>query len=124
MKTGIYFLLRSGCVVYIGQTARYPKRILGHNKKEYDAVRFIECCENLLTSYEQRWINRFKPEYNLNKAGNSRPRRDFEIFNLRIKKSVLNSLRVRASKENRAMNTIAQTILEEALSFELKRLKA
>lgn len=62
--TCVYFLLRSGRVVYIGQTINLRKRLPKHYKKRYDAVRWILCPKELLLHYESRWINRFKPKYN------------------------------------------------------------
>ena len=39
-----------------------------------------------------------------------------EPFNLRIRKSILTALKKRAETEKRAMNTIAETILEKELA--------
>lgn len=39
-----------------------------------------------------------------------------EPFNLRIRKSILTALKKRAEAERRAMNTIAETILERELA--------
>lgn len=38
----------------------------GHIKqgKDFNSVRFIKCDVKLLNYYEERWIIRFKPEYN------------------------------------------------------------
>lgn len=39
-----------------------------------------------------------------------------EPFNLRIKKSVLDALKTRSREEKRAMNTVAEMILEKELT--------
>lgn len=67
MKYFIYFLIRGGRVVYIGQTQHPRSRISNHKSdKEFDSHRLIECAFDKLNHYESRWINRFKPEYNKN----------------------------------------------------------
>jgi hypothetical protein len=65
-KTGIYFLLNKGVVVYVGQTTRYPRRLYHHHNQAlpHDCVRFIKCEADKLNHYEQRWIRRFKPLFN------------------------------------------------------------
>jgi hypothetical protein len=65
-KTGIYFLLNKGVVVYIGQTTRYPKRLYYHYSQAlpHDCIRFMSCDQSKLNDYERRWIRLFKPEYN------------------------------------------------------------
>lgn len=65
-KTGIYFLIKDAEVVYIGKTTDYPFRLKAHVRQQmdFDSVRFIECAECNLDSYEKRWINKFKPVHN------------------------------------------------------------
>lgn len=65
-KTGIYFLLEKGRVVYVGKTTRFPLRLTYHVQQclPHDCVRFIKCEAAVLDRYEQRWIKRFKPLYN------------------------------------------------------------
>jgi predicted GIY-YIG superfamily endonuclease len=65
MKAGIYFLIKSKKIVYIGQTKRFPKRIYEHPDKEFDSYKFIYCKKEMLIHYEQRWIRFFRPKYNL-----------------------------------------------------------
>lgn len=66
MKIGIYFLLKDGKIVYIGQTHELLKRVKWHMNQEMDFkdIRFIECNEDKLTFYETRWIKKFKPIFN------------------------------------------------------------
>lgn len=50
------------------------------------------------------------------KAGRPTSEDKREPFNLRIKRSVLNALKERSNNEQRAMNTVAEMILEKELS--------
>lgn len=63
--TGIYFLFYKKKLVYIGQTTKWPTRILNHNVIKFDSVRFIECSISKLDEYELRAIKRFKPKFNV-----------------------------------------------------------
>lgn len=65
-RTGIYFLMNDGEIVYIGKTTRYPKRLYYHYSQElpHNCVRFIPCAESRLDEYERRLIKIFKPLYN------------------------------------------------------------
>ena len=65
IKTGIYFLIKDGLVVYIGQTTIWPNRLYQHKNKDYDSTRFIECDQLSLSKYEYRLIKLFRPKYNL-----------------------------------------------------------
>jgi hypothetical protein len=90
-KTGIYFLSRAGKVIYIGQTTRFPQRIVFHNQQcmPYDCVRLIQCDASVLDHYEQRWIRRFKPELNVRHKPVEKPKRikvkAIQKFNRRMK---------------------------------------
>lgn len=69
--SGIYFLLQSGKVVYVGQSTNVEKRLISHkcSEKQFDSCRVINCANNLLLYYEKRWIKRFNPTYNLPTGG-------------------------------------------------------
>lgn len=62
-RTGVYFLLNEGVIVYIGKTTKYPMRIKYHvgQGMEFDSVRFVECAKEMLSTYEKRWIEKFQP---------------------------------------------------------------
>jgi hypothetical protein len=66
-RCGIYFLIKNGEVVYIGQTINYPIRLKAHDiqKMDYETVKFIECAQDKLSFYEKRWIQRFLPKHNV-----------------------------------------------------------
>ena len=64
---GIYFLLKRGAVVYIGQSANVFTRIGQHMRdavKLFDAVSYIPCEAALLDSMETLLINVYKPPLN------------------------------------------------------------
>lgn len=62
---GIYFLLRSGVVIYIGITGHLIYRMSEHHPKKFDQIRIIPCAPELMKHYEKRWIIRFRPAYNV-----------------------------------------------------------
>lgn len=65
--SGIYFLLKKGKVVYIGQTTNIWGRIIGHqvSYKDFDKIRFIPCYgRRIRLKYERRWIRKFRPKFN------------------------------------------------------------
>lgn len=75
-KCGIYFLLKKGTVIYIGQTTNLVHRMRYHNVQEmdYDCARFIKCDSKDLSKYEKRWIERFKPIENHAHKGRKPPK--------------------------------------------------
>lgn len=72
----IYFLLKSGKIVYIGETRAIRLRIYQHNHyTDYDTIRIMSCPADKLTYYEQRWIIKFQPSLNIlhtERRGNGR----------------------------------------------------
>jgi len=72
----IYFLLKSGKIVYVGETIRIRKRIYQHNHYvDYDTIRIMSCHVDRLVHYEQRWIMKFQPSLNIQhteRRGNGR----------------------------------------------------
>jgi len=65
----IYFLIKEGKVIYIGQTKDLKTRLHGHKSKKYDSVRYIVCKPDMLNHYETRWIKKFLPVYNKDMRG-------------------------------------------------------
>jgi hypothetical protein len=64
---GIYFLLRDGEVVYVGQSVATPIRVWTHLSeagKDFDSAFFIEVPPSELTETENAFIAYFDPEYN------------------------------------------------------------
>jgi hypothetical protein len=64
----VYFLMRGGEVVYVGQsTAPWPSRILQHKDegtKDFDDVWYLEVDAHSVCRVEEEYIRKFKPEYN------------------------------------------------------------
>lgn len=66
---GIYFLIRNGKIVYIGQSENLINRIMTHyanNSMKFDTVRFIEFDGHKYDRmrYETRLILYFRPKWN------------------------------------------------------------
>lgn len=60
----IYFLIKSGEVVYVGQTKQGLTRPLSHRDKDFDEIKIMYCAENALDSLEDKYIQKYKPYYN------------------------------------------------------------
>jgi len=67
-KTGVYLLFEGEEVIYVGQTINLYTRIVGHNKKSYTHVNWVELDERYLWEYEDRYIKYFNPRLNKNPA--------------------------------------------------------
>lgn len=65
---GIYFLIDSGRIVYVGQSIAVGSRLAAHlaDGKKFDSVFSFETSQPLLDWIESQYINTLKPE--LNKA--------------------------------------------------------
>lgn len=64
---GIYFLIKDGVIVYIGQSKKVFSRIESHkddSKKEFDSACYFECKEEELDTFEKVLIQAFWPKYN------------------------------------------------------------
>lgn len=64
-ETFVYFLTRFGEVVYVGQTKNGMSRPLSHKyDKDFDGIYIMPCEENMLDFAEDKYIVKYKPEYN------------------------------------------------------------
>lgn len=96
--SGIYFLLKDGIVVYVGQSTNVERRLISHKwtDKQYDSCRVISCANDLLLYYEKRWIKRFKPIYNMptggSRAGAGRHKTESTVV-MRIPVSLVDEVR-------------------------------
>lgn len=65
--SGIYFLLRNGSVVYVGQSVDVLHRIARHRRegKVFDGFAYMECEQSELDRLETLYIKSFVPEENL-----------------------------------------------------------
>jgi len=65
----IYFLVRSGEVVYVGQTSDLVTRIRSHRSegtKQFDFARYLVMDEETLNNAEKYFFELFEPVYNGN----------------------------------------------------------
>lgn len=63
---GIYFLVRAGEIIYVGQSTNASSRITGHGDKDYDRVFLLPCPASQLDQVEAAFIGLFKPTLNMN----------------------------------------------------------
>lgn len=70
--SGVYFLIKDGVVVYVGQSSNVEKRVLCHVDKDFDRWRVIGCNDSKRLEYERRLIKYFKPKFN-GETGGKRP---------------------------------------------------
>lgn len=61
----VYFLLRDGEVIYIGQTKKWLSRPFSHINKPFDEVRILECEPEDLDALEMQMIAKYKPTFNV-----------------------------------------------------------
>ena len=60
----VYFLLKDGRVMYVGQTENLVVRTWAHRSyREVDEVLFIRCAPEELTTVERHWIKHFDPPW-------------------------------------------------------------
>ncbi len=60
----VYYLVKDGEVVYVGQTTRGLSRPLTHNDKDYDEIKFKYCSIDELDYLEDAMIKKYNPKYN------------------------------------------------------------
>ena len=66
-KTGIYFLMLEGVVVYVGQAKNIRKRIAAHiadGVKQFDAIACVYAQPKNLKELEDGYIEKLLPRYN------------------------------------------------------------
>lgn len=66
-RVGVYLLIDSGDVVYVGQSRNLASRVSSHiqsEEKDFDSVEFHECSEDELPEIEAMLIAMMKPKYN------------------------------------------------------------
>lgn len=62
----IYFLIKNNVVVYVGKTINGKWRIKQHRyDKNYDKVYIIKCESDDLMELEDKYMMKYKPEYNI-----------------------------------------------------------
>lgn len=69
LATGVYFLVDSGKVVYVGQSVNVYARIAQHHDKVFDSFAFIPCEKDMLNALESLYIHVLRPPLNGNMYG-------------------------------------------------------
>lgn len=63
--TGVYFLIKDGVVVYVGQSVNIISRVAYHvSYKEFDRFAFVRCSKEGLDVLESLYIHFLQPELN------------------------------------------------------------
>jgi hypothetical protein len=89
----VYFLLRGGCVVYVGKTTQGLKRILAHaDDKVFDNIKLKKVPIEELDVTEAAYIAKYDPIYNQNMP--------YLQSSKRIKKTLLQEYGVRVKKRD------------------------
>jgi hypothetical protein len=65
-QVGIYFLVRQGKVVYVGQSVNVAARVAQHHDKDFDSVTIVECDRKVLDVLESLYIHFLRPPLNGN----------------------------------------------------------
>jgi cell division protein FtsB len=65
---GIYFLIKEGEIVYVGQSKNVFGRMNGHADKDFDYISFLPCRADELDLMEARYIVKYKPILNVGKV--------------------------------------------------------
>ena len=60
----VYFLLKGGEVVYVGQTKNGIERPFSHKDKDFDEIKIIYCEETDVDAVEDGFIKKYTPDYN------------------------------------------------------------
>lgn len=70
---GVYFLIREGRVVYVGQSLNCEGRIDAHTKgvsmKEFDSYHIVGCPVHKLDELEALYISKLRPPLNKVQSG-------------------------------------------------------
>lgn len=65
---GIYFLIKNGVIIYVGQTAGLAKRLTMHSggweKKDFDRVLYLPVPKEDLNEVELLFTRKFRPQHN------------------------------------------------------------
>lgn len=71
---GVYFLISSDEIIYIGQSVNIASRISGHRDKDFDSVAFVTCKKQELDILESLYIIAYRPKLNGYAGGNGSKR--------------------------------------------------
>lgn len=66
--SGVYFLIRQGRIVYVGQAVNVYVRISQHTEKRFDSYAYLPCPVDMLDKVESLYIHLLRPELNGNQV--------------------------------------------------------
>jgi hypothetical protein len=61
---GVYFLIKSGRVVYVGQSVNVHARLGQHKEKDFDSYAYVPCQPQALDCMESLYIHALRPPLN------------------------------------------------------------
>lgn len=64
LAIGVYFLIDTGKVVYVGQSTNVYARIASHHDKVFDSFAFMPCDKTVLDNLESLYIHILRPALN------------------------------------------------------------
>lgn len=62
--SGVYFLIRQGRVIYVGQAVNVYVRISQHGHKRFDSYAYLPCPVDMMDKLESLYIHLLRPELN------------------------------------------------------------
>ena len=97
VKSGVYFLINNGKVVYVGQSATLMARVVQHmGLKEFDSFAYIACERNMLDVMESLYIHVLRPPLNGKWSDGKSPRAPLQLKDLFAAANQTNRLERRA----------------------------
>lgn len=72
LATGVYFLINTNKVVYVGQSTNVYARISSHWDKVFDSFAFIPCEKEMLDKLESLYIHVLRPTLNGDHVGGAK----------------------------------------------------
>lgn len=112
----VYFLMRQGECVYVGQTRNLQQRLRCHTDKDYDEVHFVDVPEELRLSTEREYIAKLAPVYN-GTLGRPNTRSDeLRVYvSVRLPRNLLNRLNRYAAKKQVTRTAVIEEAIEKLI---------
>ena len=97
VKSGVYFLINKGKVVYVGQSGTVMARVVQHmGLKDFDSFAYIACEANMLDVMESLYIHVLRPPLNGKWSDGKSPRAPLQLKDLFAAANQTNRLERRA----------------------------
>lgn len=110
--SGIYFLVKDGRIVYVGQAQDVDVRIAQHRKtKDFDEFTYIQAMGDQLDLLESIYIHHFRPELNARRGGKIvAPLDPSAVAGTQVKLQALAGVTLRGAKERRG--DVSEAVLD------------